>query len=62
MAFTLIQAGSLVYDDFTMHYLFFSIVEISTTMFITWAAWNWRNPETFEMQQNERRAPSKVSA
>jgi len=61
MAFTLIQAGSLVYDDYTMHYLFFSIVEISTTMFITWAAWNWRNPEAFEMRQNERRTPGKVS-
>ena len=45
IAFTLIQAGTLIDGDFTMHYLFFSIVEISTTIYIGWTAWNWRNPE-----------------
>ena len=45
IAFTLIQAGTLLSGEFTMHYLFFSIVEISTTKYIGWAAWNWRNPE-----------------
>ena len=43
--FTLIQAGTLLDGDFTMHYLFFSIVEILATLYIIWAAWNWRNPE-----------------
>ena len=45
IAFTLIQAGTLADGDFTLHYLFFSIVEISTTAYIGWAAWNWRNSE-----------------
>lgn len=45
IVFTLIQAGTLLDGNFTMHYLFFSIVEISTTIYIGWAAWNWRNPQ-----------------
>ena len=49
IAFTLIQAGTLVDGDFTMHYLFFSIVEISTTLYIGWAAWTWRNPEKIKI-------------
>lgn len=43
VAFTIIQAGTLIDGTFTMHYLFFSIVEISTTIYIAWAAWNWRS-------------------
>ena len=42
IAFTLIQAGTFVNGDFTIHYLFFSIVEVSTTIYIGWTAWNWR--------------------
>ncbi len=42
---TLIQAGTLLSGDFTLHYLFFSIVEISTTIIIVWIAWNWKNLE-----------------
>ncbi|MEQ8365058.1 MAG: DUF6326 family protein [Cyclobacteriaceae bacterium] len=45
IAFTLIQAATLLDGDFTMHYLFFSLVEISATIYIGWTAWNWRNPE-----------------
>lgn len=45
-AFTLIQAGTLVSGDFTMHYLFFSLVEIATTVYIGWLSWNWKNIET----------------
>tara|TARA_R110002049_G_scaffold16035_5_gene64805 strand:+ start:956 stop:1357 length:402 start_codon:yes stop_codon:yes gene_type:complete len=42
IVFTLIQAGTLLDGNFTMHYLFFSLVEISATLYIFWAAWNWR--------------------
>ena len=45
IVFTLIQAGTLLSGDFTMHYLFFSLIEISTTLYIGWLAWNWKNPE-----------------
>jgi len=45
VAFTLIQAGTLLSGDFTMHYLFFSIVEITTTVYIGWLAWNWENTQ-----------------
>ncbi len=45
IAFTLIQAGTLLSGDFTMHYLFFSLIEISTTLYISWLAWNWKNLE-----------------
>jgi hypothetical protein len=41
IALTLIQAGTLLSGDFTMHYLFFSIIEIATTSFIVWYAWKW---------------------
>ena len=42
MIFTIIQAATLFDGDFTKHYLFFSIVEISTTVMITIIAWNWK--------------------
>ncbi len=29
----------------TMHYLFFSVIEITCTALITWYALRWRNPE-----------------
>ncbi|MBK8492950.1 MAG: hypothetical protein IPL49_19190 [Saprospirales bacterium] len=40
---TVIQGGSLLVGTPTLHYLFFSIVEISTTAFIVWYALNWRS-------------------
>ncbi len=46
--FTLIQAGTLLDGDFTFHYLFFSIVEMSATVSITWVAVGWRKPEIFK--------------
>lgn len=45
IAFTLIQSGTLLSGDFTMHYFFFSLIEIATTLYIGWLAWNWRNLE-----------------
>lgn len=38
---TLVQAGSLFTDSNTMHYVFFSIIEISTSIFIVVYAWRW---------------------
>ena len=45
LAFSLIQAGTLLDGQFTLHYLFFSIVEIGTTLLISWTAWHWRLPQ-----------------
>jgi hypothetical protein len=39
--FTIVQAGSLADGNVTQHYLFFSVIEISTTLLITYLAWNW---------------------
>lgn len=41
---TVIQLSSFfVGTESTLHYRFFSIVEIGCTMFIVWYAWNWKN-------------------
>ena len=29
----------------TLHYIFFSTIEIACTLFIVWYAWKWLNPE-----------------
>ncbi len=39
--FTLIQTATLFDGETTLHYMFFSSIEISTTLFIIWTAWNW---------------------
>jgi len=41
LVLTTIQAGSLFVGTPTMHYLFFSIIEIATTIAIVWFAWKW---------------------
>jgi len=38
---TFIQAATLFSDDNTLHYIFFSCVEIGTTVFIVYYAWKW---------------------
>jgi hypothetical protein len=43
---TAVQISSLfVGTALTLHYVFYSILEISCTAFIVWYAWKWRNPE-----------------
>ena len=42
---TAVQTATLLFDKPSMYYLFFSIIEISTTAAIVWLAWNWRNTE-----------------
>ena len=41
LVMTIIQAGSLFAGSPTLHYLFFSIIEIATTIAIVWFAWKW---------------------
>jgi hypothetical protein len=43
---TVVQSMSLfVGTGPTLHYIFFSIIEISVTSFIVWYAWTWTRPE-----------------
>jgi hypothetical protein len=44
-AMSLVQIGSLFAGSNTLHYIFFSIVEISTTLFIVWTAVRWAIPD-----------------
>ena len=39
---TLAQISSLLMGKPTMYYIFFSVIEISTTAFIVWYAWKWK--------------------
>ena len=45
---TLVQAATLFTDDNTLHYIFFSIVEVGTTSFILYSAWNWTESKNIE--------------
>ena len=42
---TLVQAGTLFGGSQTKHYIFFSIIEISTTILIAWIALKWKYVE-----------------
>ena len=42
---TIVQAATLSTADNTLHYIFFSIIEISTTAFILYSAWQWNESE-----------------
>lgn len=42
---TVVQAGSLTAGGNTLHYIFFSIVEIATTVAIIYTAYKWQNGE-----------------
>jgi hypothetical protein len=41
----LIQIGSLSTGDVSLHYLFFSAVEILILLSIVWIAWKWKQTE-----------------
>ena len=43
---TVVQFLTLVFDPPTMYYLFFSVIEITSTALIVWLAWRWRHPES----------------
>ena len=38
---TIVQAATLFTADNILHYIFFSIIEISTAAFILYTAWQW---------------------
>lgn len=40
---TIVQIATVVFDTPTIYYLFFSIIEISTTIGIIWISINWKN-------------------
>jgi len=42
---TLVQAASLFAGKPAMYYVFFSVLEITSTVLIVWFAWNWHNAE-----------------
>ncbi len=44
---TIVQAGSLFMGTSpTLHYIFYSVIEIGCTVFIVWYAWRWEDPMT----------------
>ncbi|MEM9832167.1 MAG: DUF6326 family protein [Bacteroidota bacterium] len=54
----LVQLGSLLADDNSLHYIFFSLVEVSTLLYIVWLAWHWKNSEV--QSENEPSVQSYV--
>ena len=38
----IVQIGSLFVGSVTLHYAFFSVVEIATCISIVWIAWKWK--------------------
>lgn len=42
---TLVQIGSLTAGKLSLHYIFFSIIEIITIIYIIWLAWKWKESE-----------------
>ena len=42
---TLSQVASLTVAKPTIYYAFFSIIEITTTIYIVWTAWKWTMPQ-----------------
>ena len=43
---TLVQTTSLFAGTPAMYYIFFSVLEIASTVLIVWLAWNWRHAES----------------
>ena len=41
---TAVQSATLFVGAPAPYYLFFSVIEIATTVVIVWFAWNWREP------------------
>lgn len=56
---TAVQAATLFVGVPAPYYLFFSVIEIATTVLIVWLAWNWREPvgraEPFEPELSAAR-------
>lgn len=52
-----VQTSSLLWGDNTLHYWFFSIIEIGTCIYIIWLANNWR----FFGKNNEQKPLSEIA-
>ncbi|MBB3063640.1 DUF6326 family protein [Microbulbifer rhizosphaerae] len=50
LVMTLVMAGTLLMGEASLHYIFFAIIEIATTLFIVWFAWTWDEAESAESQ------------
>jgi len=40
-----IQLLSIIDDKVTLHYIFYSVIEIGCNSFIVWYAWKWSKPD-----------------
>lgn len=49
----IIQTGSLATGTNTLHYIFFSSIEIGTLVFIIYTAWKWTKLRTFKKNPSE---------
>ncbi|NVO12317.1 MAG: hypothetical protein HXX16_20335 [Bacteroidales bacterium] len=48
-----IQLLSIVDDKVTLHYIFYSVIEIGCNSFIVWYAWKWSKPdESLKIKSN----------
>ena len=45
-SFMALQQSATLTQGFTLHYLFFSIIEVTATLTIVWFAIKWKKPET----------------
>ena len=45
---TIIMIGTLLMGWPSLHYMFFATIEIATSIFIAYHAWQWKNNETME--------------
>jgi hypothetical protein len=47
-AMTVIQAATLFVAIPTAYYVFFSVIEVATTLVVVWTAWKWATPSSTE--------------
>lgn len=60
MIMVVVQIGTLLIGHSTMHYWFFSIVEITAMALIVWVAWTWRSPRTTANTEQSVLIPAKA--
>ncbi|WP_422361005.1 DUF6326 family protein [Reichenbachiella sp.] len=46
---TIIMIGTLMMGEPALHYMFFATIEIATSIFIAWHAWQWKNNEIMKV-------------
>ncbi len=50
---TVIMIATLLMGGASYHYIFFAVIEISTTVFIIWYAWTWQPPDNTQLEHSE---------